>query len=266
MELTIIQFLILGIVQGITEWLPISSSGMLSLILANFYGVTNPGVLVTTSLFFHLGTFFAALIYLRKEVYRMFHSLFHYKTSKIEDKKVLNFIIFTTIISGVLGFLIIKLLFSLDFLDLTGKTISFAIGIMLLFTGIIQISKKSPGLKKAKDLKHKDSWVLGLAQAASVIPGISRSGITISALLLKKFDDTSALKLSFLMSLPIVLIGNIILNLEDLIFTPNALFGLLASFIFGLLTISFLMKLSKKINFAWFVIVFAILMMASILV
>jgi len=266
MEFTILQFLILGIVQGITEWLPISSSGMLALVLANFYGVTNPGVLVTTSLFFHLGTFFAALIYLRKEVARLFHSLFHYRKAKIEDKKVLNFIILTTIISGIIGFLIIKLLFSLDYLDLTGKTISFAIGIMLLFTGIMQLKPKSGSLKKAKDLKHKDGWVLGLAQAVSVIPGISRSGITISALLLKKFDDTSALKLSFLMSLPIVLFGNIILNMSDLIFTPNALFGLLASFVFGLLTISFLMKLSKKINLAWFVIIFAILMLISVLV
>ena len=138
----------------------------------------------------------------------------------------------------------------------------------MLFTGIIQIKIKTKGLKKEDEIETKDSLFLGLAQGLATLPGVSRSGITVSTLLLKKFDDTSALRLSFLMSLPIVLLGNIFLNLPDFfeIFSVNSLYGLAASFVFGLLTIHGLMRLSKRINFGWFIFIFAILMLGSLLV
>jgi len=267
MELTIIQAIFLGIIQGITEWIPISSSAALVLIMSNIFKITDPGILIRAALFFHLGTFLAALIYFRKEVIKLLKTFFNYKNSNEEDKKILKFIIIATLISGVLGFLLVEFVISLrGFVDITGKTISFFIGILLFFTGIIQLKIKKNGLRKEKSIKNSDSILLGLFQALAVLPGLSRSGITISALLLRKFDDTSALRLSFLLSLPIVLAGNIILNLEDFVFTSVGLYGLLTSFIFGFLTISLLMRLSKKINFAWFVLIFAILMMLSIFI
>ncbi|MBU0893919.1 MAG: undecaprenyl-diphosphate phosphatase [Nanoarchaeota archaeon] len=266
MEFTILQYLILGAVQGITEWLPLSSSGMLVLILANFFNITSASALVTTSLFFHLGTSLAAIVYLRKEISRFFKTIFNYKNSKLEDKNVLKFLIVSTLISGILGIILVMLFYYFTHIELTGKTISFAVGLMLLFTGIIQIKKRKIGLRKAKNLKTGDSVLLGLVQGIAALPGLSRSGITVSTLLLRKFDDTTALKLSFLMSIPIVLIANIFLNIPNLILTSTAIYGLLASFVFGILTISFLMKLSKKINFSWFVIIFAILMLLSVFV
>lgn len=265
MEFTILQQIILGIIQGITEWLPISSSGMLALVMSNLYGITDLSSLIHIALFFHLGTFFAALIYFRKDVWKLTKAIFNYKRSDDKTKKTLNFIIVTTIITGVLGLLILTLLSNINF-GLTGKTISFAVGFFLLITGIFQIKVKTRGLKKEINLKKSDSLLLGIAQGFSSLPGLSRSGITISTLLLKKFDDTSALRLSFLMSLPVVLFGNLLLNLNDFTLTSAAIYGLLASFIFGLLTIHVLMSLSKRINFGWFVLIFAVLMMASVLV
>lgn len=282
MPFTILQQIILGMIQGITEWLPISSSAALILIMSNFFAITDLHDLIVNALFFHLGTFFAALIYFRKDVVNLLITLFHYKSSKnISNKKTLNFIIITTIISGILGFLIIKLLFSFESqLAITGKTISFAIGVLLLFTGLIQLkgkgkrksktselkkSKKTELLKKSKELKLSDSILLGFTQGISVLPGLSRSGITVSSLLLKKFDDTSALRLSFLMSLPVIFFGSIFLSLEYVVLTSTAIYGVLASFIFGLLTISLLMNLSKKINFGWFVIMFGLLMIVSVI-
>jgi len=265
MPLAILESIILGIVQGITEWIPISSSAMISLILANFYNITDPATLIETALFFHLGTFFAALIYFRKEATQVFITLFNYKKSNEEEKKTFNFLFWSTLISGIIGIIILKLLSSVD-LSLTGKTITLIIGLFLLFTGIIQIKIRYGSLRAVKDIKPNDSVVLGIAQGISTLPGISRSGITISSLLLKKFDDTTALKLSFLMSLPIVLIGNILLNLNSFYFSLAGLIGILVSFIFGLLTIHVLMKLSKKINFGWFVLVFAVLMLFSVLI
>ncbi|MFH1787502.1 MAG: undecaprenyl-diphosphate phosphatase [archaeon] len=269
MQLTIFQQIILGIIQGITEWLPISSSGFVTLINSNFFGITDIGFLLHSALFLHLGTFLAALIYFRKDILQLTRSLFKYKYQDETTKKTLKFLIIATIISGIIGLIVLQTLMSFESqLQLTGKTITAFVGGLLLLTGIIQIKSKNIGLKKERQIKNSDSLFLGFVQGLASIPGISRSGITISTLLLRKFEDTTALRLSFLMSLPIVFLGNIILNFQDFtkIATITSIYGLLASFVFGLLTISGLMKLSKKINFGWFILIFALIMLASVFV
>ena len=267
MELTIIQQIILGIIQGITEWIPISSSGFTILAMSNLFNITDLNYIIQMTLFLHLGTFFAALVYFRKDVVYLTKSLFNYKKSDKETKNTINFLIITTLISGIMGIIILLSIsgFRAD-IEITGKTITFFIGILLLLTGVIQIKIKEKGLRKEKEITHNDSVILGFAQGLATLPGISRSGITISTLLLKKFDDTTALRLSFLMSLPIILFGNLIINLDKFIITNNAIYGLAFSFIFGLLTIHALMKISKKINFGWFVLIFAIIMLGSLLI
>lgn len=266
MELTIIQTLILGIIQGIAEWFPISSSAMVTLAMTNLYDINDLSFLIHQTLFLHLGTFFAALIYFWKDVKRILLVPIKSKPSTIQEREIFRFLFISTIISGIIGFIIFKTLTSFgQSLEITGKTITLVIGFLLLLTGIIQIKIRNKGLRKEEDLKVNDGIVLGVAQGLATLPGLSRSGITISSLLLKKFDDTTTLKLSFLMSLPIVLIGNIFLNIKEFSLSGTAIYGLLASFIFGLLTIYTLMKLSKKIKFGWFVLIFSILMLVSVL-
>lgn len=267
MPLTIIQSVILGALQGITEWLPISSSAVVVFMLSRLYEVTDPGVLVRMSLFFHMGTFFSALIYFRKEVIALTKKLLRYNYSDTSTKNTIKFLFFATVVSGLVGIVLLKLFVDVtNSLELTGKTISLAIGVLLLFTGVLQLKTKHIGTKRERDLRIKDGLLVGVAQGLAVLPGISRSGITISTLLLKRFNNTTALRLSFVMSLPIVFFGNIILNLEYFAFSTPGLYGILASFVFGLLTIHALMKLSKKINFGWFVILFALLMGLSVFV
>jgi len=265
MVLTTLQQIILGIIQGITEWLPISSSGILTLVMSNFFGITDIGDLISKLLLLHIGTFFAALIYFRKDVVKLIRTLFNYKKAREEEKKIFNFILVSTLITGIIGLLIFWILIYMNF-GLTGKVISFFVGFFLLITGIFQIKVRTRGLKKERNLRKSDSLLLGIAQGFSSLPGLSRSGITISTLLLRKFDDTSALRLSFLMSLPVVLFGNLLLNYNEFYLSNTAIYGLLGSFVFGLLTIHALMSLSKRINFGWFVLVFAVLMMASVLI
>lgn len=262
-----IQQLILGIIQGITEWLPISSSAMIALVSANFFQITDMNLILKSALFLHLGTFLAALFYFRKEVYELIETAFKYKYSDEKNKKTLKFILISSLITGIIGLIVLQLFTSFQtYLEFTGKTITFVVGIFLLFTGIIQIKIKSRGLKEERKLNNKDSIALGIVQGLATLPGISRAGITTSTLLLKKFDDTTALRLSFLMSLPVVLLGNIALNLKEFTLTNTAIYGLLSAFLFGLLTIHSLMKISKKINFGWFVLIFAGLMILSVLI
>jgi undecaprenyl-diphosphatase len=259
----ILFYAVLGAIQGITEWLPISSSAFLSFILSSYFPSTNLSEIIHVVLFFHLGTFLAALVYFRKDVFHLIKSLFKYKKAEPNTKKVLNFLIVSTLISGILGIIILKFLSNLE---ITGKYITIFVGCLLLITAFIQFSVKKIGIRTFSNLKFSDGILLGLLQGLAVMPGISRSGITVSGLLLDKFDDTVALKLSFLMSLPIVLAGNIILNFSDFqqIFTMPSIIGLVISFVFGILTIHLLIKLAKKINFAWFALIFGLLMLGSL--
>ena len=267
MELTIYQNIILGIIQGIFEWIPISSSAFITLVMSNLFSITDVDFILRNALMLHLGTFFAASIYFRRDVTKLFISLFNYKRSNIETKKILNFLILSTIISGIIGFGILKFIdSSSNNFTLTGKTIALFVALFLLITGILQLNIKNKGIKDSKNLKLSDGIILGLAQGVSAIPGLSRSGMTVSSLLLRKFDDTTSLRLSFLMSLPIVLIANILLSINEFIFTSTAIYGLIFSFIFGILTIHMLMRIAKKINFGWFVLIFAVLMGISILI
>ena len=261
------QQIILGIIQGITEWLPISSSGFTIIFMSGFLNITDLDFLIHTSLFLHLGTFLAALIYFRKDVWNILKSIAKYKDSSEETQKILKFLIIATLISGAIGILILQMIYHYESeLAVTGRTITGFIAILLLFTGFIQLKKKKIGLRQESNLKTKDGIFLGIAQGFSSLPGISRSGITISTLLLRNFNDTSALRLSFLMSLPIILAGNILLNINNFTLTTPAFYGLLTAFVFGLATIHGMISVSKRINFGWFALVFGILMLISLLI
>ena len=270
MALTALQYILLGIIQGILEWIPISSSGFTVLVMSNFFGVTDVNFLIKAALFLHLGTFFAAVVYFKHEVYELIITAFRYKKMPDHELVLFNFILVSTIVTAAVGLIVLTFISVFQDLELTGKAISFAVGFLLLITGTIQVKskKKFKGLRTEDDLENKDSFIIGALQGLSTIPGLSRSGITVSGLLLRKFDDTEALKLSFLMGLPIILFGNLIINYNDVlnVFSGEAIYGILASFVFGLATIHGLMKFAKRINFGWFVIVFAVLMMASVLI
>ena len=255
-----------GIVQGVAEWMPVSSEGLLVLIKTNFFGSESLGVAIEESLFLHLGTFFAALIYFRKDVVHLLKQLFSWNTASDEDKKILKFLIVSTIIGGLIGLAIlqaVKTVYATT--EVSGIAVNVLIGLLLLITGVSQLATKS-GSKRENDLTTGDGVLLGILEGLSALPGVSRSGSTVSGLLLRKFDKEAALRLSFLMSLPIVLAGNIVLNLNKMLLTTEALAGLLCSFIFGYLTIGALLKLARKVNFGYFVILFAILTLAATLI
>jgi len=250
-----IEQLVLGIIQGITEWLPVSSEGLLVLTQTHLFGQKDLSDFISQALFLHLGTFLAALVYFRKEILKL-----------SKNKKLARFLIITTLISGAVGFLFLQLIKGIESqVEITGKAATLLVGLLLLITGGLQIKSKNQGKKTQKQLTTADGVVLGFVQGLAALPGLSRSGSTVAILLLLGFSKTESLKLSFLMSLPIVFLGNLVLNFSYLS-APAFWWGLLASFIFGLLTIRLLLKLAQKINFGKFVIFFGALTIISVLI
>ena len=277
-----IEGIVLGIIQGVTEWLPISSEGVLILVKVNFFSKGESlKELIGLALFLHLGTFLAAAWYLRDDVvmllklvakpHRLFErgeGLLRLQQKRGEAENMLRFLVLATFISGIIGyFLITVFITSIEQqVEITTKVITLAVGILLLGTAAIGMkAKRRKGQRKGvAQLKDRDGVLLGVVQGFSALPGFSRSGLTISTLLLRKFDDVTALRLSFLMSLPIVLGGNIVLNATDFAFNLTAIFGVLFAFIFGFLTIHLLFRFARKINFAYFVLFFGILTIFSV--
>lgn len=255
-----LELTVLGIIQGIAEWLPISSEGFLFLAKTTFFSGGSVGELVRLALFLHLGTFLAALVYFRKEVWQLVKALFQYRKSGPREQKLLVFLIVSTAVSGGVGIGVLYLVEKVaGAMNLTGTVLTGIVAVLLIVTGILQLKTKEGGKRMGENLTLGDGIILGLVQAMAVLPGLSRSGFTVAALLLRKFGEETALRLSFLMSLPIVLGGNILLNLTGIEFSLASMLGVAAAFIFGFLTIDMMMRVARNVSFAWFTILFGIL-------
>jgi undecaprenyl-diphosphatase len=175
----------LAVVQAITEFLPISSDGHLA-IISKFFGGTNLFFIT----FLHLASLLAVLIFTRKEIYGIL------KFNR-ESWKIIQYILIGIIPAGIAGFL---------FSDLIEKTLSsfLLVGFFFLLNGIIIFSTKF-AKKSDKKINRKNSFFIGLMQAPALLPGISRSGMTISAGIFSGLSREKAVKFSFLMFIPLAL-------------------------------------------------------------
>ncbi len=259
--------IVLGAIQGITEWIPVSSEGCIVLAKTRFFHCTAPiNEMISYALLLHLGTLFAALIYFRKEIGDIFKSFFNFKASTNETKNLLWFLTLTTIISGGLGFFVVKAFTGLLYhFPKAGPTITIFVGCLLLVTGFLQAKAKNTGNRTFKDIRTKDGILLGIIQGFATLPGLSRSGTTIATLLLTKFDKQYALKISFLMSMPLILFGNIILNYKYFTHINTSLVGIVTAFVVGIISIHALMAFAQKVNFSIFLFFFGSLMIISAL-
>ena len=248
----------LGIFQGIVEWLPLSSEGINSLIMVNFCGKSLAEA-AFYSIWLHTGTLLAAIIYFRAELVGLLRNVPSYIKNPKSDtgkNRLTTFLIVSTVLTGIIGLPI--LLFGISNANVSGGAATAFIGILLIFTGLLQ--KYSKNSFEKKEITLLDSALLGILQAFSVLPGISRSGITTSTLLLRKYDARSALKLSFLMSIPAVFVAEVGLGALDMIVVDvYSMLSVAISFIVGLLSIGILMNVAHKINFGNFCIFLGIL-------
>lgn len=249
MTVSIIQSIILGAVQGLGEFLPISSTAHLVLI-PYFTGWKDPGLAFDIAL--HIGTLIAVLAFFWKDWLNIFSSAFiNFKKDGIKSFK--NELLFYLIIGTIPG-----VLFGLLFEE-KAETIfrsPILISFTLIFAGALLywIDKKHTGTKELKDVTLKDSLMIGLSQALAIIPGVSRSGITITTALFRNFNRANAARFSFLLSTPII-IGSALLKTPELInagLNISLVSGIISSAVFGYLAIKYLLKFLEKYGYEIF--------------
>lgn len=248
----LILYIILGIVQGFTEPLPISSSGHVFILRKIFdIGVASD---LNFEIIVNFGSLLAILIIFYKDIKKLIINFFKYFKVKNEktktDFKYCMLIILGTIPVGIVGLLFKdKIEYYLNNINIIG--ISFLITSLFLF-----LIRNIKGKKDDKDISWKDALIIGLAQVVSVIPGISRSGSTLIAALFCNIKRDSALKYSFMLYIPIS-VGTTLLGIKDLINeTSNIVLpytlGFVASFVVSIFTIKWFMNLVKKGKFSYF--------------
>lgn len=257
--MSFIEAIVYGLIQGLSEFLPVSSSGHLAL-LPHVMRIQDPGVVF--DLMMHLGTGLAVLTYFRKEIFQyartLSPSLVNFKTGNADQWFVRNFIFatFVSVFFIVLFMPVAKL----------ARDPRFIIVNLSVFGGLLWLAdwynqKKALLLDNpmTASFQLKLAGLIGLAQAFAIFPGVSRSGITLTAALLLGMRRKEAGAFSFLLSLPIIFAG-ILKEVPDLMKTQDnssllvLLTGVLTSFIVGWATIHFFMKLIGKIHLSYFAV------------
>ncbi len=240
----IIEAIILGLIQGLTEFLPVSSSGHLVL-FQNLFGIHEATQEFTILL--HVATLIAVFIYYWKDILALILNPFQRTT--------------LLLITGTIPTVILALLFNDTFNGIfgTGKFLGFN----FIFTGIILLyaDSRKGGKKKIKNMSIFDSLVVGTMQGIAILPAVSRSGMTISACLSRNMDRENAARFSFLLSIPAIL-GGMVLTIKDMITGEVVLtealgimpmiFGFIAAAISGYFAIRFMVNIIKKGKLKWF--------------
>ena len=244
-----LQFFLIGIIQGVTEFLPISSSGHLVL-FAQLTNWEDQGLF--TDIAVHFGTLFAVLIYLRKDIYYFLTNIFQFKL--FEDQIIFK-IILATLPAIILGY------FIYDYVSLYFRSIqliafsSIVFAIILFFADRVKMESKS-----WNKITYIEALVVGLFQVLAFIPGASRAGVTITGARLLGYDRVNAARFSMILSIPIIL-ASMTLSLINIFNEKYVAVNLyqsfsasLVAFITALLSIIFLMRFIKKANFNIFII------------
>lgn len=250
----LLKYIFLGLLQGITEPIPISSSGHLVL-AQHFMGIATEKL--TFELLVNAGSLIAVLIIYRKDIWRLIKNGLSYLTTRNEtaksDFRFIVYLMIATIPAGVAGVLFEEKISSI----FKGGVIG--IGITLLITGVaLFLIRNLRGRKQDNDLRLRDAIIVGLAQMIALIPGISRSGATIVAAMGVGMKPDTALRFSFLLYIP-VSVGGTLLSVTDMINDPDLttlfvpyVLAFLVSIIASYFALKWFMGIMQKGNLIYF--------------
>jgi len=234
----ILQAIILGIIQGITEWLPISSSGHLA-IVQYLFGLKQP---LSFDIMLHFGSLIVVILFFRKELKELLLGVMR------RDKRSIRlslFIVLATIPIVLVGYFLSSII-EQAFQSLL------AVGIGLLFTGtMLYLSKYS--IRKEKEMKWYNAVIMGLFQALALLPGVSRSGSTISSGMIMGIKREEVARFSFIIFIPAI-IGAIILEFNSITqieYIGATIIGTIVSTIVGYFSLKLLMSIIQKNRFSY---------------
>lgn len=254
-----IRYALLGLVQGLTEFLPVSSSGHLVL-AERWLGLDPPGVLLEAML--HWGTLAAILIVFRKDIVALLKSL--RGKGSVEQRKEVGFLI-----AGSVPIVVAVLLFQETIQAAFSSLLGVGIG-LLLTALVLSLGHVARTRVRRRSIRFPDAVVVGLAQAAAVFPGVSRSGLTISAGTAMGLPAADAVRFSFLLAIP-ALFGAGLLHLLDAMNAPGSqswlgiLIGTLCAFASGWLALRAVLRLVQRGRF-WVFAVYCFLVGAGTIV
>lgn len=266
-----IEVIILGIIQGIAEFLPISSSAHLIIFRDLFLigkDTVTENIALTFDIALHLGTLLAIIIYFFKDFWEMFINGIT-KGPKDSKGKIFYYLIIATIPAAIMGVLFEEVIEN----SVRSNYLLIAGALILMGLIIYWVDKKSKQEKNISNLNIKEAFLIGCSQVFALIPGFSRSGTTITTARLLKMNREDAAKFSFYLSLPIIA-GAVLLQLIKLdfnILVDNILVfivGIFSSFLIGLLAIRFLLNYVKKKDysiFMWYRLLFGLIIIIKII-
>ena len=246
----LIDAIILGIIQGLTEFLPVSSSGHLELGKALLGDDSIPEESLLFTVVLHFATALSTIIVFRKDILEIFKGLFQFKWNEETQFSV-------KIILSMIPAVLVGLFLEEQLEQLFGGNVAF-VGFMLLITAVL-LWFASKAKDTQKPVSYKNAFVIGIAQAIAMLPGISRSGATISTSVLLGNDKTKAARFSFLMVIPLIFgkIAKDLLGGELTINSGNTLpmlAGFIAAFVAGLAACTWMIAIVKKSKLSYFAI------------
>ena len=275
--MSLLQAILMGLIQGLTEFLPVSSSGHLALFKILFDVETDTGILFDVLL--HVGTLAAICVVYYKDIWRLIVEgccivrdaavnvviFFRNRINKESDgyrrivcnsyRKFVMLVIVSTIPTGIIGFM------GKDVVEMASE-ILIVPGICLIVTGVLLIvaDRIKDGDKLPKSVTYTNAFGVGIAQGIATLPGLSRSGTTITACLLSGYQRNFAVKYSFIMSIPAIL-GALVLELTDLkglqVTAPDVacyVVGMLVAAVVGYICIKTMLVIVRKKKFTGFAI------------
>jgi undecaprenyl-diphosphatase len=268
----ILHAIVLGIVQGLTEFLPISSSGHLILV-PELFGwnelTSDPELNKTFDVALHIGTFVGVAWYFRRDIVRYIRAAFRslrHRAIDDGDERIAWLLLLSAVPGAIVGALLN------DFIDEElGRPI--LIGVMLIvFALVLQVADRLPATREADGFGLRDAALMGMAQALALQPGVSRAGATISMGRWLRFDREAATRLSFLMSLPIIA-GAALFETVDVMAGGGIESDLVAPFVWGMVTaavsgffaVAWLLRILRTHSFTPFVI-YRVLLGATVIV
>ncbi|MFW9909225.1 MAG: undecaprenyl-diphosphate phosphatase [Candidatus Thorarchaeota archaeon] len=238
--------IIVALIQGLVEWLPISSEGQAILFVYNFSSVT-PEDLITLVVWLHLGTALAVVARYPRTIVDVL---------SLRDRKLFRLLLIATVCTAITAIPLYYVLKSSLVILESAEILNIIVGVLLLITAVILYlpTRSSQEDIKTVDISEKIAVLSGLVQGFSVLPGLSRSGLTVSALLMQRVNKETALRFSFLMSVPAVvgIFAVEILSNDAALLSVNPLDVLLMGiivFITGLLSMEFLLRIARKVSF-----------------